>query len=184
MTGRLISLRLPLLLTLFLIGLAIPGISNASAQKPAVPTGILNRDQAGPLLPPSVFYLSQVAPIQARNSAGYRFASGRIFLTALVDTSGYSSAVQQTYQGYLILEVPLKVGGKTLAPGAYGFGFVGDNRMVVMDLGGTQVLSTSTIPDASLARPNPLQILPASTPGAGFRLYLGRNYVTIEAASK
>jgi hypothetical protein len=159
-------------------------MSNAIAQKPPVATGILNRDQAGPLLPPSVFYLSQVAPVQARNSAGYRFASGRLFLTALVDTSGYSSAVQQTYQGYLILEVPLNIGDKTLAAGAYGFGFVADNRMVVMDLGGTQVLSTNTIPDASLTRPNPLQILPAPAPGKGFRLYLGRSYVGIEPATK
>ena len=184
MTGRLNSLRLPLLLTLFSICLATFGLSNASAQKPAVATGILNRDQAGPLLPPSVFYLSQVAPIQARNSAGYRFASGRLFLATMVDTSGYTSAVQQTYQGYLILEVPLMVGGKMLAAGAYGFGFIADNRMVVMDPGGTQVFSTSTVPDASLTRPNPLQILPVPAPGNGFRLYLGRNYVTIEAATK
>ena len=184
MTGRLSSLRFPLLLTLFSICLATFGMSNASAQKTAVAPGILNRDQAGPLLPPSVFYLSQVAPIQARNSTGYRFANGMLFLTALVDTSGYSSAVQQTYQGYLILEVPLKFGGKTLPAGAYGFGFVAENRMVVMDLGGTQVLSARTIPDASLTRPNPLQILPAPAPGNGFRLYLGRSYVTVEAATK
>ncbi len=182
MIVRLNSLRFPLLLTLFSMCLVGLGVSNASAQKPPVSTGILSRDQAGPLLPPSVFYLSQVAPIQARNSAGYRFASGRLFLAALVDNSGYSSAVQQTYQGYLILEVPMKIGDKTLAAGAYGFGFVAENRMVVMDLGGTEVLSTRTTADASLSRPNPLQILPA--PGNGFRLYLGRSYVTIEAAAK
>jgi len=183
MISRNHSLRFSLL-SLLLVCLTPFGMSNAFAQKPAVAPGILNRDQAGPLLPPSVFYLSQVAPIQARNSAGYRFESGRLFLAALVDTSGYSSAVQQTYQGYLILEVPLKMGDKTLAAGAYGFGFVGGNHLVVMDLGGTQVLETSTIPDASMARPNPLQILPAPAPSKGFRLYLGRSYVTIEATTK
>lgn len=184
MTGRSSSLRFTLLLTIFSIGVATFGMSNAFAQKAAVAPGILTRDQAGTLLPPSVFYLSQVAPIQARNSAGYRFETGRLFLAALVDTSGYSSAVQQTYQGYLILEVPLQIGDKTLTAGAYGFGFVGGNRMAVMDLGGTQVLETSTIPDASLTRPNPLQILPAPALGEGFRLYLGRSYVTIKAAKK
>ena len=183
MTGRINSLRFSLLLFV-LVCLASFGTPTAFAQKPTVAPGILNRDQAGPLLPSSVFYLSQVAPIQARNSAGYRFDSGRLFLAALVDTSGYSSAVQQTYQGYLILEVPLKIGDKTLAAGAYGFGFVGGNRMAVMDLGGTQVLETGTIPDASLTRPNPLQIMPNPAPGKGFRLYLGRSYVTIEAATK
>jgi len=183
MTGCIQSLRFSLL-SLLLVCLAPFGMSHAFAQKTAVAPGILTRDQAGPLLPPSVFYLSQVAPIQARNSAGYRFESGRLFLAALVDTSGYSSAVQQTYQGYLILEVPLKLGDKTLAAGAYGFGFVSGNRMAVMDLGGTQVMETATIPDASLTRPNPLQILPASASSKGFRLYLGRSYVTIEAATK
>ena len=184
MIERSISLRFPLLIAIFALALGAVGITNAAAQKSAGTAGILSRDQAGPLLPPSVFYLSQVAPIQARNSAGYKFANGRLFLAALVDTSGYSSAVQQTYQGYLILEVPIKVGDKTLGAGAYGFGFVAGNKMVVMDLGGTEVLSTSTTADASMARPNPLQILAAPGSASGFRLYLGRSYVAIEAATK
>lgn len=184
MIGRLISLRFTLLLTVFSLALGAVGLSNAYGQKPAVASGILSREQAGPLLPPSVFYLSQVAPIQARNSAGYRLASGRLFLAALVDTSGYSSAVQQTYQGYLILEVPMKIGDKTLGAGAYGFGFVAGNKMVVMDLGGAELLSTKTTADVSLVRPNPLQILPGVGSASGFRLYLGRSYVAIEAATK
>ena len=184
MISRLNTLRFSLFCAFFSIGLATFATSNAYAQKPAVVPGILTREQTGPLLPPSVFYLSQVAPIQSRNSAGYRFASGRLFLAALVDTSGYSSAVQQTYQGYLILEVPLKVGDKTLEAGAYGFGFVGGNRMTVMNLGGVQVIETSTSVDSGLTRPNPLQILPAPSGEKGFRLYLGRSYVTIESATK
>jgi len=171
-------------LAVFSLTVVLLATLNGSAQKPSTPTGILNRDQAGPLLPPSVFYRGQVAPVQARNSAGYRFGDGKLFLAALVDTSGYSSAVQQTYQGYLILEIPLKFGDKILAPGAYGFGFVAPNLMVAMDLGGHEVLSTSTTLDASLPRPNPLQIQPAPTSPNSFRLYLGRSYVVIEAATK
>ena len=79
--------------------------------------GILNREQAGAVLPEKVFYRGLSAPIQARNSAGVRFADSKLVLTALVDTSGYSTAVKETYQAYLITEVPLKVGDKMLAPG-------------------------------------------------------------------
>jgi len=45
-------------------------------------------------------------------------------LAGLVDTSGYSTGVASKYQGYLITEVPLKIGGKRLPAGAYGFGFL------------------------------------------------------------
>jgi len=184
MNARRISRHLPLLVAVFsLIIAALSGV-NAAAQKSPVSTGILNRDQAAPFVPPSVFYRGQVAPTQARNSAGYKFADGKLFLATLVDTSGYSSAVQQTYQGYLILEVPLRFGDKTLAPGAYGFGFIAGDRMVAMDLGSKEILSTSTTSDAGLARPNPLQILPDPASANSFRLYLGRSYVAIAAASK
>lgn len=157
---------------------------NAVAQKSPVPAGILNRDQVAPFIPPSVFYRGQVAPTQARNSAGYKFSDGKLFVATLVDNSGYSSAVQETYQGYLILEVPLRFGNKTLAPGAYGFGFLSGDRMVAMDLGSNEILSATTSTDAGLARPNPLQILPDPASATSFRLYLGRSYITVAPASK
>jgi hypothetical protein len=146
--------------------------------------GILNRDQAGAILPEKVFYRGQSAPIQARNSAGVRFADSMLVLAALVDTSGYSSTVKETYQAYLITEIPLMVGDKTLAPGAYGFGFIGDDKMVVMDLGANQLFSTSTMRDGSLQRPNPLQILPDAASEGSYRLYLGRSYIAFHAAPK
>ena len=154
-----------------------------SAADPAKAT-ILNREQAGAILPEKVFYRGQSAPIQARNSAGVRFADSKMVLVALVDTSGYSSTVKETYQAYLIAEVPLMVGDKTLAPGAYGFGFIGDDKMVVMDLGANQLFLTTTTRDAALARPNPLQVLPDPSSSYRYRLYLGRSYVTFEAAPK
>ncbi len=177
-------LRLLPLLVVFTLTLAALSAVPAVAQKSPVPTGILNRNQVAPFVPPSVFYRGQIAPTQARNAAGYKFSDGKLFVTALVDNSGYSSAVQQTYQGYLILEVPLSFSGKTLAPGAYGFGFVAGDRMVVMDLGSNEILSTKTAADPGLARPNPLQILPDPASATSFRLYLGRSYVTVAAASK
>ena len=175
---RRLLLALPLLITWLV------AVTTAQAQVATASATILNREQAGPLLPPSVFYKSQVAPVQARNSAGLRFRDSKLVLAALVDTSGYSTAVQQTYQGYLIVEVPIKVGDKILAPGTYGFGFVSGDRAVVMDIGGNEVLSIQTMRDPDLSRPNPLQILPDPASPTRFRLYLGRSYVTLEAASK
>ena len=181
MTGRPILRLLPLLSVVFSL---LTCVGPTPAQKTPAPAGVLNRDQVASLVPPSVFYRGQVAPTQARNSSGYKSSGGKVFVATLVDTSGYSSALQQTYQGYLILEVPLNFGGKTLPPGAYGFGFIEGNRMVAMDLGGNEVLSTSTTADTGLARPNPLQILPDPTSANSFRLYLGRNYVTVSPALK
>ena len=184
MIGRRSLRLLPLLVLVSSLTIAALSTVQASAQKSPAPAGILTRDLVAPFVPPSVFYRGQIAPTQARNSAGYKFADGKVFVATLVDTSGYSTAVQQTYQGYLILEVPLSIAGKTLAPGAYGFGYVAGNRMVAMDLGSNEILSTSTTTDAGLARPNPLQILPDPASANSFRLYLGRNYVTVSPASK
>jgi len=141
--------------------------------------GVLNREQAATILPATVFYKGQSAPVQARNSAGIRFVADKLVLTALVDTSGYSSAVQQTYQGYLLNEVQLKIGDKTLAPGAYGFGFIAGDIVVVMDIAGNEVLRASTRRDDQLARPNPLQIVADPSAPGHFRLYLGRSFVVL-----
>jgi hypothetical protein len=147
---------------------------------PAAPV-VLTRDQAGAILPATVFFRGQTASTQARNSAGLRLPNGKLVLIAVVDTSGYSSALQQTYQAYLLTEVPLLFGGQRLAPGAYGFGFVANDKATVMDLGGNELLRVATAHDAALTRPNPLQLLPES---AGFRLYMGRSYVTLAPSEK
>lgn len=156
----------------------------ASAQDAAAKTSpaILTRAEAGPLMPPSVFYKGQVAPIQLRNSAGVLFAPKTMMLVALVDTSGYASEVQQVYQGYLLTQVRLRIGTHDLVPGAYGIGFVSADRMLVTDLGGNAVLEAHVMHDEVMKRPNPLQILPDTNPGS-YRLYLGRSYVVFSSAA-
>ena len=144
----------------------------------AVP-GILTREKAGAILPASVFYRGQTATVQARNSAGVRLEGGKLVLAALVDTGGYSTAVQQTYQGYLLTEVPLHFGEKTLAPGAYGFGFVAGDAMVIMDVGANELLRVKTAKDDAKARPTPLQIVADGSGPGRYRLYLGRTYVRV-----
>ena len=158
-------------------------VATPSATAPnSAKAGVVDRVQASAILPASVFYAGQSAAVQGRNSAGIRFDGGKLALAALVDTSGYSSGIQQSYQGYLLTEVALKIGDKTLAPGAYGFGFVAGNRMVMMDLGGNEILRTATIQDEQMMRPTPLQMMADGLAPGHYRLYLGRTYVTIFAA--
>jgi hypothetical protein len=160
---------------------ALDAQTTASTQSSA--TVVLNRTQAGALIPATVFFRGQNASVQARNSAGLRLPDGKLVLLAIVDTSGYSSAMQQSYQAYLITEVPLMFGGQKLSPGTYGFGFLAGDKATVMDIGGNELLQLATMRDAKLARPNPLQIVPDTTPG-NFRLYLGRNYLTLSPLRK
>lgn len=129
------------------------------------------------LLPPSVFYRGQIATTQQRNSSGIKFADGFYVVASLVDTSGYSTGIAAKYQAYLITEVPIKIGGHSLAAGAYGIGFIANDKFIVTDLGAHDVFTVPSSNDAGLQRPMPLQIL--ADKSAGFRLYAGRAYVTL-----
>lgn len=153
----------------------------ASVSAASLPAGVLHREQAGAILPATVFFKGQTAAIQARNSGGIKFGDGKLLLAGLVDSSGYASSVQEVYQAYLLVETPILFGGQRLPAGAYGFGFLPDSHAVVMDIGGTTLLRVATAHDADLRRPMPLQILDDAA-GHGYKLYLGRSYVTITAA--
>jgi hypothetical protein len=137
---------------------------------------VLTASEATPYLPNTVFFRGQSASIQARNSGGVQFTKDTLLLVTLVDTAGYSSSLQEKYQAYLITEVPITIEGHLLQPGAYGCGFVVSNTFVVMDIGGHDLFSVHSTKDAALRRATPLQVLPAPT-GAGYRLYIGRDYV-------
>jgi hypothetical protein len=113
-----------------------------------------------------------------RNSAGFQLADGKMTLAALVDASGYSTSIQQKYQGLLITEAKLNIGGATLAPGQYGFGFTADGKFVVMDVANNDVLSVPIQTDGTLPRAVPLKMVEA---GGGYKLYAGKKWVGIEA---
>jgi hypothetical protein len=144
-------------------------------------TKTLTATEAAKFLPATVFFRGQSAPIQARNSGGVQFTKDALLLVALVDTAGYSSSVQEKYQAYLITETSIDIEGHRLQPGAYGCGFVAGNTFVVMDIGGHDFFSVRSSKDAALRRPTPLQILPGPG-GAGYRLYVGRDYVDFAQA--
>lgn len=139
---------------------------------------VLTRTDAQKMLPSSVYYKGQTAPVQGRNSGGVKFSDGYYVLAAMVDTSGYSSDVAAKYQGYFITEVPLKIGGQDLPAGIYGFGFIGGDKFVITDVGGHDVLTANSTNDEAMKRPVPLQV--TANPDGGYRFYSGRKYVTFE----
>jgi GDSL-like Lipase/Acylhydrolase len=164
----------------FACALVCLGSSFAAAQKSgdaaAAKEGVLKAADVGDkLFPDKVFFRGQSATVQGRNSAGVRYSDGFLLMAALVDSSGYSSGLKEKYQGFLINEVPIEIGGQTLKPGQYGFGFVEGNKFIVMDVGANDVLQASSTKDAELKRPVPLQVVAGEA--GKYRLYKGRDYV-------
>lgn len=160
---------------------AHPGTASANVQSDVAAPVLMERAQVTAAMPATVYFRGQSATIQGRNSAGIRFPDQRLLLTALVDTGGYATAIAQTYQAYLLTEVPLQLGDKTLPAGAYGYGFLEGDRMLVMDIGGKHLFEVPTTRDAGLKRPMPLQLQPAPGNANAFRLYLGRNFVQLSS---
>ncbi|WP_047495528.1 hypothetical protein [Terriglobus sp. TAA 43] len=140
---------------------------------------LLTHAQVEHLMPATVYYRGQSAPIQLRNSAGARLIPDGYLLMGMVDTSGYASSVQEIYQMYLITESTLMIGGRPLGPGAYGAGVV-NGKFIVTDVGGHTLLQADTNLDQSMPRPRPLQLL--SGPAGGLKLYLGRSWISISVA--
>jgi len=138
---------------------------------------LLSADELKAVVPAEFFFRGQKAPTQMRNAGAFQTAEGKVTLAALVDNSGYSSAIQQKYQGLLITESKLNIGGSELPPGEYGFGFAAD-KFVVMNVANDDVLSVSYETDASLKRPVPLKLV---EDGSGYKLYAGRKWVSVKA---
>lgn len=171
-------------LSLLLLTLSIRHLQTAMAGNPPAEGKevVLKAADISPkLFPEKVFFRGQNAPVQFRNTGGVRFADDFYVLAGLVDNSGYSSGLREKYQAYLLSEVTLEIGGQTLKPGAYGFGFLEGGKFVVMDVGANDVLSAASQRDAELKRPVPLQVVASSTAGS-YRLYAGRDYVEFRRA--
>ncbi|WP_263365235.1 hypothetical protein [Edaphobacter bradus] len=174
--------------TLLLIASTVPVF--AKAQAAPIPAAtvtspkVLNATEAGSVLPPAVFFRGQSASTQARNSGGVQFSKDALMLAVLVDTSGYSSSLQQKYQAYLITEVPVVFEDHRLPPGAYGCGFIAGDNFIVMDIGGHDLFTVKSTHDATLHRPTPLQVLASPANPQRYRLYAGRNFVEFAAAGQ
>ena len=149
----------------------------AQATKTANP-GVLTRADVKRLAPTSYFFDGQAAPVETRNTVGFRTEGGKLTMAGLVDSSGYATDIHQKYQGFLITEIPLDIEGSELQPGQYGFGFIDSGKFVVMNVAASDVLSVASQTDEKLARPVPLKMVEE---GGAYRLYAGKKYVTLKA---
>lgn len=179
----------PNLLALLLLASSVTfGSLLVSAQgpSPAAATNaadtVLHAAALETLIPSSVFFSGQSATVQKRNSGGVRFASGAMMFVTKVDTGGYSTSVQERYQAYLVTEAAITFGKNRLPPGAYGVGFINNNKFVVMDIGGHDLFVTESQHDDAMSRPTPLQVLADRTPQS-YRLYSGKTFVAFGLAS-
>jgi hypothetical protein len=164
-----------LVLPLSAARLAADGVQTAAGKE----TILKASDITPKIFPETVFYRGRVATVQMRNTGGVHFADDLYLLAGLVDVSGYSSSVREKYQGYFFTEVPVDINGSALKPGAYGIGFVQGSRFIVTDMGSNNVLEAAGARDAELKGPVPLQVVAAPDAGS-YRLYLGRDYVTLK----
>ena len=135
---------------------------------------------------PKDFYLEGNAiPTQKRNAALLKTGEGARALFALIDTSGYSSQIQEKYIGMLIAEASLSVCGGTVGVGSYGFGLQKpaatsdeDAKFFVYDQAGKKVMDCGAKKDSEIERPRPLQVVLGT--GKTARLYLGRYWLELK----
>jgi hypothetical protein len=159
-----------------LVGLSVALLlAVAQGQNAAV---VLTGNDLTRVVPSSFYYKGQSPSTQIRNAAAARFGSDRYVIAGMVDTSGYSTEVRATYQGFLITDSKITIGGQDLGVGAYGFGFSNDGKFNVLDLSGATVVSADAATDKDLRRPRPLAMTQTAE---GVRLYSGKQYVVIAA---
>ncbi|MFL6213474.1 MAG: hypothetical protein ACJ74J_06210 [Blastocatellia bacterium] len=165
--------RSPIVLFSLLILSALQSVV-AAQDAPA----ILAAKDLARVVPTSFYFQGQSGPTQMRNAAAARIGANRLVIAGLVDTTGYASDVRSRYEGFLITDSPVSVGGQSLAVGAYGFGFSSDGKMSILDISGKELLTVATQNDKGMKGPRPLMMTKAAD---GVRLYSGRNYVVISA---
>jgi len=158
-----------------LIGLVLSLVVASAAQQPS--KHVLSSDELKKAVPAEFFFRGQKAPVQLRNAVGLQLADGKMAMAALVDASGYSTSIQQKYQGMLITEAKLMIGGSELAPGEYGFGFTAEGKFVVMDVANSDVLSAAFQTDPALQHAVPLKLVEDA---AGYKLYAGKKWISIK----
>jgi hypothetical protein len=170
------------LLTLVLFSFVSAPTSMAQAAKSGQ-DAVLKAAEINPtLFPDKVFFRGKTAASQLRNAAGVKFADGMYFLAALVDNSGYSTAIREKYQAYILTEVPLEIGGSKLPAGAYGVGWLTGQKFVVMDLGAHEIFTVDSKHDDGIKHPVPLQVVAGASAGS-YLLFNGRDSVEVKRAN-
>lgn len=127
---------------------------------------------------PNDFYLEgNRIPTQKRNSVLVKTPAGARVVFGLIDTTGYSSQIQQKYEGMIISESNFTLCGQKIGIGSFGFGHTKplatsseDMKLMIYDQAGNKIAECAGKKDAALAQASPLQMVS----GNPSKLYLGR----------
>lgn len=160
-----------------------------TAAKPAVAQGAfkVEKGEAFNKVLPKDFVLEENAiPTEKRNSALVITPSGARLIVGLLDTSGYSSQVQEKYLGMMIAEGSIDVCGHQIAIGSYGFGLAKRPgateahalRFMLYNQAGAKVAECTARWDAKTPSPRPLEVVVNG--GRTARLYVGRTWVELK----
>jgi hypothetical protein len=139
---------------------------------------VLPENELSRVVPAGFYFDGQSAATQMYNAAAVRFGTKRHIIAALVDSSGYATAVREKCEGFLISDLPFRIGGKDLGVGTYAFGFTKEGMMNVFDLSGAPIISVKAARDAGVRTPRPLTMVKGAD---GIRLYRARDYVVVAA---
>ncbi len=135
---------------------------------------------------PADFYLEgNHIPVQKRNADVLKNAKGARVVLALLDTSGYSSQIQQKYLGMLITETRISVCGNPLGVGSYGLGMErpaatsnANAPFKIYNQAGEKVGECAAKKDDSVKQPTPLAVTTAKD--GPTKVYLGKYVLEIK----
>jgi hypothetical protein len=135
---------------------------------------------------PADFYLEgNRIPVEKSNAALVKSPKGARLVVALIDTTGYSSRIQQKYIGMIITESTTSVCGNALGVGSYGFGLErpapssnADAPFKIYNQAGEKVGECAAKKDDSIAQPRPLAVVPDKTGSA--KILLGKYGIEIK----
>ena len=124
-------------------------------------------------------------PVEKRNAVVLKSPKGARVVLALIDTSGYSSQIQQKYMGMLITETKISVCGNAFGVGSYGFGLERPASTSndpapfrIYNQAGEKVGECAAKKDDSVKQPRPLAVTTAK--GGPSKLYLGKYAIEIK----
>jgi hypothetical protein len=137
---------------------------------------ILTEKELAGVVPASFYLEGKSATTQMYNATAIRFGEKRHLIATLVDMSGYATAVREKIEGFLVTDIPVRIGNKELGVGYYPFGFTKEGVLNVFDLAGTPLFSAKGTKDSALRAPRPLAMVKGAD---GIRLYRGKDYVTV-----
>jgi hypothetical protein len=135
---------------------------------------------------PGDFYLEgNRIPVEKRNAVLLKTGKGSRVVIALIDTTGYSSQIQQKYIGMVITEANISVCGNAIGVGSYGFGLErppatsnGDAHFRLYNQAGEKLAECGTHRDDTVKQPRPLMVVTDRSGTA--KLYLGRFGIEIK----